>query len=355
MRSRHSTLIPRLTALALLFAAATYSHAAQIQFHGKFDWQTTLQTPQDCTPSNSPYLCWQRITGLDLTNYTWPPQLWGSQSAYGGGAVFQLISNIPGASASTIGDYLSNRILNVEDHAGNATNKALYSEIKAGPGGQNPIGGGSLQNTFQIFPTSATQGDLYVAYRLRFQPGMIANMTGLNTSYGGIYGNGGTWRSFFELKTGALATAGEFPGDNGDYRFAAYVVTGCPATLIAANVAPCNVPNPNPAPFWYFAGDNVAGGGYPLTNGWYAANTAVAIPDDGSWNWVQVFVRRSAPGVTGRFWLAINGTTLVDHYGPNTGSAGLPINRIMPLVLYTGGRLPAYQWVDDIEIWNGMP
>jgi hypothetical protein len=352
MRSRRFTLIPRRTVLALLFAGATHAHAAQILFHGKFESATTVQTPQDCTSANSPYLCWQRITGLDITNYTWPPQLWGSQSAYGGGAVFQLISNIPGVTPSTVGDYLSNRIVNVEHHTGTATNRALYSELKAGPGGQNPIGGGSLQNTFQIFPTSATQGDLYVAYWLRFQPGMIANMTGLDTSYGGVAGNGGTWRSFFELKTGSLATAGEFPGDNGDYRFAAYVMTGCPPGL---TIAPCNVPDPDPAPYWLFSGDNVAGGSYPLTNPWSVTNTTVAIPDNGSWNWVQVFVRRSAPGVTGRFWLAINGTTLVDRYGANTGFAGLPINRVMPLALYTGGRLPAYQWVDDIEVWDGMP
>jgi hypothetical protein len=346
--------ITRLTALTVLCAAATYSQAAII-FHSQFEANTTLQAPQDCI-TGSPYLCMQWITGTDTsTGYTWPPQLWGSPSAYAGGGAFQLISYIPGVTAATIGNYLSNRIVNVESYSGNATNKALYMEIKEAPNGQNPMGTNITQNTFQITPTSASQGDLYFNFRLRFQPGMLANMTGLNPAYGGIYGNGGTWRSFFEIKTGTPAsTSGGYPVDNGDYRFSALIVTGCPPALVGQSF--CPNANSNPAPYWLFTGDNVAGGGYPATNSWFVAtsSTVVPIPDDGSWNQVQVFVHRSS-GSDGRFWMAINGQTVVDRYGANTGYAGLPMNRIMPFVLYTGGRLPAYQWVDDVEVWLGMP
>lgn len=360
MRSRLSVVITRLTAPMFLCSVATYSQA-QIIFHSQFESGTALQAPQDCI-TTPPYLCWQRITGTDTsTGYTWPPQLWGSQSAYGGGGVFQLISDVSGVTASTIGNYLSNRIVNVEAYDGNATNKALYMEVKEGPGGQNPMGSAIVQNTFQIFPTSSTQGDLYVHFRLRFQPGMIANMSGLDASYGGIFNNQGTWRSFFEIKTGTPASATNwFPGDDGDYRFVAQIVTGCHPDLINPPPnsylppPPCNVPNPDPAPFWLFTGDNVAGGSYPALNRWAETNTTLAIPDDGRWNKVQVFVHRSS-GTDGRFWMAINDVVVVDRCGPNTGYANLPMNRIMPFVMYTGARLPAYQWVDDVEVWPGMP
>lgn len=349
-----SAYLSSLFALAATVLSATNSQAAQLLFHSKWESGSTLHAPQDCITS-SPYLCWQWISGTDYSVWwTWPPQVWGSQSAYGGGTVFQLISDIQGVTTTTIKDYIFNRIVTVHEHNGNLTNKALYSQISAGPNGQNPIGSSSTQNSLQIFPTSSSQGDLYISTWVRFQPGMLANMTGLDTSTPGIYANGGTWRGFFALKTGSLAPAGDFPGDNGDYRIEAYIATGCNPAWISAQIPPCTGPNPNPAPFWIVVADNSAGGGYPLTNAWQATNTTIAIPDDGSWNRLQFFLHRSS-GSDGRFWMAINGQTLIDRYGPNTGAAALPINRIMPTLLYTGGRLPVYQWIDDIEIWDGLP
>jgi hypothetical protein len=37
------------------------------------------------------------------------------------------------------------------------------------------------------------------------------------------------------------------------------------------------------------------------------------------------------------------------------GARNLPINRIMAPMLYTGQRMPAYQWIDDVQVWSGMP
>ena len=52
----------------------------------------------------------------------------------------------------------------------------------------------------------------------------------------------------------------------------------------------------------------------------------------------------------------MDGATLFDRYGPNVGIHGLPWGRIMPFLNYsTGQQLPAEQWVDDLEIRNGLP
>jgi hypothetical protein len=262
--------------------------------------------------------------------------------------VFQLIVDVPGVPSANIGDYVFNQIVNVQRHTGTWTNHAAFSQITNGPNGQNPIGPASTQNVLQIFP-AFEGGDLYISYWIKFQPGMTRNMTGLDPAGAGIYGNGGTWRSFFEFKTGTSATTGGFPGDNGDYRVTAYVLTGCPSGL---TLPPC--PSSNPAPFWGVAGDNVAGGQSPPTTYWVATNTTVPVPDDGQWVKVEVFWHRSALA-DGRVWMAINGTVICDHSGPNKGGATppLPINRIMVSELYSGGRLPIYQWVDDLQIWTG--
>jgi hypothetical protein len=43
-----------------------------------------------------------------------------------------------------------------------------------------------------------------------------------------------------------------------------------------------------------------------------------------------------------------------NHFGPLLGGND-PIDRIMLTQVYAGGAVPEYQWVDDIEIWDGFP
>jgi hypothetical protein len=37
------------------------------------------------------------------------------------------------------------------------------------------------------------------------------------------------------------------------------------------------------------------------------------------------------------------------------GARNLPINRILAPLLYSGSAMPIYQWVDDLEVWDGFP
>ena len=52
--------------------------------------------------------------------------------------------------------------------------------------------------------------------------------------------------------------------------------------------------------------------------------------------------------------MAVNGQVIVDRYGPNIGVSNAPINRIA-MANYSGTPYPVYQWIDDVEIWNGFP
>jgi len=147
----------------------------------------------------------------------------------------------------------------------------------------------------------------------------------------GQVGTGWNWRMVFEWKTA------------GDYRVSAQIKRD--PYLNGGNL------------YWNIRGDNEANGGYPpngvYTIFWEVNNMQVPVPA-GQWMKFEVFWHRSS-GNDGRVWMAANGQVLVDHYGPNMGSNNAAIDRIIMPNLYSSSAMPIYQWVDDIEIWDGFP
>ena len=104
---------------------------------------------------------------------------------------------------------------------------------------------------------------------------------------------------------------------------------------------------------WEIVGDNEANGGMPYQRFWDVYNTTVPVPV-GEWFKFEVFWHRSS-GSDGRVWMAVNGQVIVDHYGSNMGVNNASINRIMMPNLYSSTSYPIYQWVDDVQIWDGFP
>jgi hypothetical protein len=248
---------------------------------------------------------WQGLVGADnTTGFTWPLNVWG------GTAKFQMIAGAP-VDATTIGNYIVNRIEPTTGHRGTPT-RALYSEMRQ-------RGSSFTQDAFLLLPASE-QGDLYISFWMKFQPDLLQKMTPQN------------WRAVFEWKTA------------GDYRVIAYAASwdnGCGGV------------KPNGPLFWQIRGDNEANGGLPYQEFWKVDNCSIAVPA-GEWFKFEVFWHRSS-GADGRVWMAVNGQVIVDRYGPNRGVNNAPINRIFIPNLYSDSPYPVYQWVDDIEIWNGFP
>lgn len=258
---------------------------------------------------------WQDIGGADSeTGFTWPPKLWG------GNARMQLIAGDGIAvTASTLGNYMYSQLQTVTGRSGTST-RALYSSVNQSIGGAL-VNWNSTQNDFVIFPGASGQGDLYVSYWLKYQPDLLQKMTA------------GSWagRVVTDWKTGS-GTGG------GDYRIILSVFGDGAAKRL----------------YWNLQGDNVANGGLPKQVFWTLTNTTTPVPV-GRWFRVELFVHRSG-GNDGRVWIAVDGQKLFDRYGPNLGVYGLAWNRIMPFLNYSSGQtLPAYQWVDDLEIWDGFP
>jgi hypothetical protein len=282
--------------------------SAKLLFSSGFEGSTILSIPSDCFGSG----CWQNIIGIDsLTGFAWPVNIWG-----GGSTRFQLIADAP-VDATTVGNYMFNQIQTVTGHNGSPT-RALYQQIsQSGCCGTGPQGGHPAQDAFTLQPAGETS-DLYISYRLKYQPDLAQKMTDPN------------WRVVFEWKTA------------GDYRVIASVVTW------GLGAGGASVPLS-----WEIVGDNNANGGLPYQRFWDAYNTNVPVPV-GEWFKFEVFWHRSS-GSDGRVWMAVNGQVIVDHYGSNMGVNNAPINRIMMPNLYSSTAYPIYQWVDDVQIWDGFP
>ena len=260
---------------------------------------------------------WQDITGLDSeTGQLWPPLLWGGTSSR-----LQLIAGDGVAvNALTLGNYLHNALETVAGRNGGNT-RALYSHVQQSVGGATE-NWNSTQSSFQIHPGPNGQGDLYLSYWLQFQPDLVARMTE----------NGWAGRVVSDWKTGSGT------GGGGDYRVVFSVFGDGAANRL----------------YWHIKGDNVANGGLPEQVFWEQTNWNVPVPV-GRWFRVEVFVHRSA-GSDGRVWVAVDGQQIFNRTGSNMGVNGLPWNRIMPFLNYSTGQiLPAYQWVDDVELWDRFP
>lgn len=284
-------------------ATTVPSGSAKLLFSSGFEGSTALADPGDCYGTG----CWQNIVGKDSsTDFFWPPNIWG-----GGETRLQLLADAR-VDAATIGNYMVNEIQTVTGHDGKPT-RALFSQIKqSGCCGARSQGDRPTQNPLMLQPI-AERSDLYIRYWLKYQPDLAQVLVPPN------------WRLVFEFKTA------------GDYRVIASVVTwGIGAPLS-----------------WHVIGDNEANGGLRYKKFWESYNTKVAVPI-GEWFKFEVFWHRSS-GNDGRVWMAVNGQVIVDHHGPNKGVYGAPINRIMMPNLYSGSAYPIYQWVDDLQIWDGFP
>ena len=282
-------------AIAALFAHVVPASAANLLFSSGFEG----------IGLNAPSGGWETFSGTDsVTGFSW-----GAPSVWGGGTSLQVLD----------GTFV-NQIQTVIGHDGSST-QALYQSVagRSAADAQDPL-------IFTPTAPTAQEGDLYTSEWVKFQPDLATQLfPGQDSS-----GNWGNWRALFEWKTG-----GEGANYGGDYRIKVGVAMDGGGHL-----------------FWSSAGDNDANGSYAFQTFWQTDNHTVPVVA-GQWFHLETFTHRSA-GADGEFWAKVDGQTIVDHLGSNVGVAGAPINRIMVAQDYTGGHLPAYQWVDDVQIWDGI-
>jgi len=166
----------------------------------------------------------------------------------------------------------------------------------------------ATQCPYEILDISNGRDDLYIRYWMKFGP------LGLHQT--------DTWRAIFEWKSKGYAE-----GDG--FRLIAFVYT-----------------DEQGRPYWHWQGD--ANPESPL---WEVDNWDIPVPI-GEW-FLTEFYWHWSEDANGRALWRVNGKVIGDHHGPTTRN-GKPIDFIMLTQIY-GDANPKSQWVDEIEIWDGIP
>lgn len=129
------------------------------------------------------------------------------------------------------------------------------------------------------------------------------------------------WRTFFEWKSK------EYAEGNG-FRLISFIYT-----------------DEDGIPYWHLQGD-----ANPENPVWEIDNREIPVPAN-EW-FLTEFYWHWSEGNDGRALWKINGYIVGDHYGPTTRNTQ-PIDFIMLGQIY-GDANPKHQWIDDIEIWDGL-
>ncbi len=192
-------------------------------------------------------------------------------------------------------------IQTVIGHEGTST-KALYQV-------ENYIyNDACTQAPYEILNIQDGKQDLYIRYWIKLDDNR------LEIPY--------SWRTFFEWKSKDYA-------EGEGFRLIAFIYT-----------------DENGHPFWHWEGD-----ADPETPVWEIDNTDIPVPT-GEW-FLTEFYWHWSEGADGEALWMVNGEVIGDYFGPSTRN-GKPIDFIMLAQIY-GNANPKHQWIDDIEIWDGLP
>ncbi len=129
------------------------------------------------------------------------------------------------------------------------------------------------------------------------------------------------WRTFFEWKSKEYA-------NNRGFRLISFIYT-----------------DDDGIPYWHWQGDE-----NPEHPKWEIDNRDIPVPAN-EW-FLSEFYWYWSEGDDGRALWKINGEVIGDHYGPTTRN-GKAVDFIMLGQIY-GNQNPKHQWIDDVEIWDGL-
>lgn len=198
------------------------------------------------------------------------------------------------------GKAITNRLDKVEGAKG-AVTTALYQEV----GYDVQV----TQTPLQINNIKENPRELYMRYWMKTD----------NTSLKGR----DTWRAIWEYKTKKYAAHNE------GFRMIAFMAM-----------------DNDGRPYWLFQGDTS-----PQNPVWQVENYHLPLIQ-GEWFEVEFHLKWSA-GPDGYASMRVNSNLIGEHYGPTTHNADA-MDFIMLTQVY-GNSHPMYQWVDDIEVWDGLP
>lgn len=198
------------------------------------------------------------------------------------------------------GKAISDEIVQVIGPKGNLTS-ALFQEVNYDVQ--------VTQTPFQINNIKENPKELYMSYWMKTD----------STAIKGI----DTWRAIWEYKTKKYAS------NKDGFRMIAFMATDYEGK-----------------PYWLFQGDSS-----PQNPIWQTENYNVPLILN-KWFKVEYYIKWSN-GEDGYASMKVNGKLIGAHKGATTANSD-DLDFIMLTQVY-GNSHPMHQWVDDIEIWDGLP
>ncbi len=165
------------------------------------------------------------------------------------------------------------------------------------------------QTPYQINNITENPEELYMSYRMKTDDTALVGPD--------------KWRAIWEYKTDDYASYA-----NG-FRMIALMVTDNQGT-----------------PHWVFQGDTS-----PTSPVWQVENYDVPVIMN-AWFKVEYYIKWS-DAADGYASMKVNGQLIAEHYGATTTNSD-NLDFIILTQVY-GNSHPMHQWVDDIEIWDGVP
>lgn len=198
------------------------------------------------------------------------------------------------------GPAIDNRIESVVGHEGQETN-ALFQRVN-----YDIL---ATQTPYQINNISENPDELYIGYRMKTDD---TALIGANK-----------WRAIWEYKTD------KYGSSNDGFRMIAFMATDGQGT-----------------PHWIFQGDTS-----PNSPVWQVKNYNISVPMN-EWFKVEYYVKWSDTS-NGYASMKVNGQLIAEHSGATTTNSD-NLDFIILTQVY-GNSHPMHQWVDDVEIWDGLP
>ena len=195
---------------------------------------------------------------------------------------------------------VDNRIETLTGHAGEET-KALFQQVKYDIA--------FTQTPYQINNVTQNPEELYMSYWMKTDD---TSLTGENE-----------WRAIWEYKTDNYGIQ-----ENG-FRMIAFMETDAQGNK-----------------HWVFQGDTS-----PQNPVWQKENYTIPVIMN-EWFKVEYYIKWS-DAADGYASMKVNGQLIGEHSGATTTNSD-DLDFIILTQVY-GNSYPMYQWVDDIEIWDGLP
>lgn len=213
------------------------------------------------------------------------------------GSDFGGIHRIQDDNGAAIDNYLEN----LTGPSGNETT-ALFQRVSYDIG--------VTQSPYQINNIKENPTELYMTYWLKTDDTSLLGPD--------------KWRAMWEFKTK------NYNENNGDgFRMISFMATDNNGEL-----------------HWLFQGDK-----NPTEPIWQVRNNTVPVIRN-EWFKVSYYIKWSTTS-TGYASMSINNEVIAEHNGPTTSNSD-DMDFIILTQVY-GNTHPMHQWIDDIEIWNGIP